>query len=158
MDHWTMDTSYNKTFQYTWRSWQVCPMLGCTQGPFSTAEVTLRNECSPINEDFWSCGPWHNILIPLQRVITPQAFAHSLKGGSRCVLPYARHQGRGIRQERSGNRKVNCLTGFDQGSTFNDYTINVSACTPGPLWPGRNLPLQLLKLPDPRAQSTDSTL
>ena len=33
----------------------------------------------------------------------------------------------------TATERLMAWTGCDQGSGFNDYTINVSACTPGPL-------------------------
>lgn len=84
-----------------------------------------------------------NVQMPLSICsITPQSPVHLLRGKPPCVLLYARHQGRGTRQGKKDNKKVNRLQPLCPDSTFKDYTITILACTQGPLGPGRCPPLQ----------------
>lgn len=145
--------------RYTWCSWQVCPMLKSTQGPslqllfgWDTNAAASTRIREPVAPD-WE---YSDVLLTGHLPHHPKLFVHSLRKLTVCPTVCKAAGDRHPPGWTPAKERLIVWTGCDQGSGFNDYTINVSACTPGPLWPGGNPTPQLLKRPDPSARTLHS--
>lgn len=161
MDHWTRKTATKKKKPKTPFQIHLVLMTGV-----SNAQKALRDPlyscCSAGTQmqphaDSWACGPWLGIFWRPPDWASAPSPSCSFLQEAHCV-PNCMQGSRGQASSRMEPAKERLIawTGCDQGSGFNDYTINVSACTPGPLWPGGNPTPQLLKRPDPSAWTLHS--
>lgn len=162
MDHWTKENSHNKKKKNldTLDALDRCVQsLGALRDPLHS-RCSAGKHMQRINEDLWACGPWLGISwCPLDWASAPSPqVVRSLIQTKLTVRPIV-CKAAGERHppgQTPATQRLTARTGCDQDSGFSDYTINVSACTPGPLWPGRNPTPQLLKRPDPSARTLHS--